>query len=258
MATTAPNVTAEAGQAEPASGRKRGAGRKMEPFGGAIPMAFLALAVTGLGFWRTFFSQLGNVDVPHMLHGATSTGWLVLVLVQATLVRSRDFRWHRVLGWISVPIFVTLIVSSWHMMAVMMSPGNPLPFEFGKFFLYSDLTALPLLIIAYVAAIVKRKDRHVHSRLVSITLLAGLLPAAARMFNRVFTGMDGLIFSMHPTYLLVLGALGAAIVVDWRNDRLRWPFPFAFVWLLVCYATIFPFSRSEWMGVVGRFIASTA
>lgn len=227
-----------------------------EPFGGAVPMALLALTVTALGFWRTFFSQLGNVDFAHMLHGATSTGWLILVLVQATLIRTRDHRWHRILGWVSVPIFLTLIASSWHMMALMMSPTSRLPFGLGKLFLYSDVTALPLLAISYAAAIATRKDRHVHSRLVSITLLAGLLPAAARMFNRVWPGMDGLIFSMHPTYWAVLMPLGAAIIADWRNDRLRWPFPFAFAWLLSCYATIFPLSQTEWMSDVGHFIAS--
>ena len=68
---------------------KRPVKRLSDPFGGGIPMALLALTVTALGFWRTFFSQLGNVDVPHMLHGASSTGWLVLVLVQSTLIRSR-------------------------------------------------------------------------------------------------------------------------------------------------------------------------
>lgn len=259
MATTASAAT-EVAKAAPGGGvaiPKRPAARWKEPFGGAIPMALLALAVTALGFWRTFFSQLGNVDFAHMLHGATSTGWLVLVLVQATLIRTRDYKWHRILGWTSVPIFIVLIVTSWHMMALMMSPANRLPFELGKFFLYSDLTALPLLAITYVAAIAKRKDRHVHSRLISITLLAGLLPAAARMFNRVWTGMDGLIFSMHPTYLMVLAVLGAAIAIDWRKDRLRWPFPFAFAWFAVCYATIFPASTSEWMSTVGRFVAST-
>lgn len=221
-------------------------------------MALLALAVTALGFWRTFFSQLGNVDVPHMLHGASSTGWLVLVLVQSTLIRSRDYRMHRILGWASVVLFAVLIVTSWHMLTLMLGPDAALPFALAKLFAYSDVTALPLLIIAYGGAIYYRKDRHVHSRLISVTLLAGLLPAAARMFNRVWTGMDGLIFSMHPTYLLMLVVLAAAIFVDWQKGRLRWPFPFAFVWFAVSYATIFPAYGSQWFDAVARAIAATA
>ncbi len=236
---------------------KRPVKRLTEPFGGGIPMALLALIVTVLGFWRTFFSQLGNVDTAHMLHGASSTGWLVLVLVQSSLIRSRDFRLHRILGWSSVALFAVLLVTSWHMMTLMLGPGAALPFGLAKLFAYSDVTALPLLVIAYAAAIYYRKDRHVHSRLISVTLLAGLLPAAARMFNRVWPGMDGLIFSMHPTYLLMMAVLAIAIYVDWKNGRLRWPFPFAFAWFAVSYATIFPAYGSGWFDSVARAIAGT-
>lgn len=247
MATTAEGIPAPA-----KTGKKK---RSTDPFGGGMPMALLALAVTGLGFWRTFFSQLGQVDAAHMIHGASSTGWLALVLVQASLIRSRDYKLHRVLGWASVALFLVLVVTSWHMLVLMLSPGNQLPFELAKLFAYSDVTALPLLIAAYAGAIIQRKDRHVHSRLISVTLLAGLLPAAARMFNRVWSGMDGLIFSMHPTYLFVLTVLAAAIFLDWQKDRLRWPFPFAFAWFAVCYATIFPAWRSEWFDHVAKAIA---
>ena len=78
------------------------------------------------------------------------------------------------------------------------------------------------------------------------------------MFNRVWPGMDGLIFAMHPTYLFELAVLGAAICVDWKNDRLRWPFPFAFAWLTVSYATLFPGSRSVWFDALARWIGATA
>jgi uncharacterized membrane protein len=239
--------------------KKRPVRRATDPFGGGVPMALLALAVTGIGFWRTFFSQLGNIDAVHMWHGATSTGWLVLVLTQASLIGSRQYKLHRILGWASVALFGSLLVSSWTVLALMLSgKGSPMPFELAKLFALSDVMALPLLVIAYVAAIVLRKDRHVHSRLISVTLLAGLLPAAARMFNRIWTGVDGLILSMHPTYLFPLAVLAAAIYVDWKNDRLRWPFPFAFAWFAVSYAILFPGWQSRWFDVVARAIAATA
>ena len=233
--------------------------RAGDPFGGGIPLAVVAIAVTLIGFWRTFFSQLGHVDAPHMLHGTASTGWLILVLAQATLIRYRRFKWHRVIGWSSLLLFALLLASSWHMMALLLSgKGAPMPFQIAKLFVYSDVTALPLFIVCCVGAIVLRKDRHVHSRLVSTTLLAGLLPAIARMFARIWTGLDGLIFSMQPTYIFVLVILGIAIVVDWKKDRLRWPFPFAFVWFAISYATLFPGTSSLWFDHVARAIAATA
>lgn len=250
MATTAETPTGTPG--------KKAKRRSTEPFGGGIPLALLALAVTALGFWRTFFSVLADVDAVHMLHGASSTGWLVLVLVQAALIRSRLFKAHRVLGWSSVLLFAVLIVTSWQVLALMLSGKSGVPFDFAKLFAYSDITAVPLMVICYAGAIIARKDRHVHSRLISVTLLAGLLPAAARMFNRVWTGPDGLIFAMHPTYLFVLVVLAIAIFVDWRSDRLRWPFPFAFAWFAVAYATLFPGAGSQWFDGLARLIANTA
>lgn len=249
MATTAEQQT------DPPARRQKK--RASEPFGGATAMALLAIAVTLIGFWRTFFSILGGVDAAHMLHGATSTGWLVLVLTQAALIRSRKFKWHRLLGWSSVLLFAALLGSSWHMLALMLSGTSGLPFDFAKLFALSDVTAVPLMIIAYGAAIVLRKDRHVHSRLISVTLLAGLLPAIARMFNLIWQGPQGLIFSMHPSYLFVLAVLAAAIFADWKTDRLRWPFPFAFAWFAVAYAMLFPAWHSQWFDTLAKAIGAT-
>ena len=130
--------------------------RAGEPFGGGIPLALLAIAVTLLGFWHTFFSSLAKSMLRIMLQGWSSTGWLVLVLVQASLIRFREFKWHRVVGWSSLLVFAVLIVTSLHMMALMLARARALaqPFDIAKLFGYSDVTALPLLIIATSAAII--------------------------------------------------------------------------------------------------------
>jgi hypothetical protein len=245
---------------------ERSSNRARDAFGGAIAMALVAIAMTLLGFWPTFFSKLGQVDAAHMLHGASSTGWLVLVLVQAVLIRSRQFKWHRVVGWSSLLLFAVLLVTSWHMMALLLSgKGSPMPFATAKLFVYSDVTALPLFIICYAGAIILRKDRHVHARLMATTLLAGLLPALARAFFLIFVmtgtttaGVDGLVLAMHPTYIFVLAILAIAIFIDWKNNRLRWPFPFAFVWFAIAYATLFPGTSSHWFDQLAKSIAATA
>lgn len=233
--------------------------RARDPFGGARALALLAIAVTLIGFWRTFFSQLDNTDTLHMLHGASSTGWLVLVLVQASFIRARKFNHHRVLGWCSLLLLTLLLVSSWKVLVLLLSgKGTPMSFELAKLFAMSDVTAIPLMVILYAGAIWFRKDRHVHSRLISATLLAGLLPATARMFNLVWPGIDGLIFAMHPTYLFELAILAGVIFFDWRAGQLRWPFPFAFAWIAIAYATVFPGWHSLWFDHLCKAIAATA
>jgi hypothetical protein len=232
--------------------------RANEPFGGAQALALLAIAVTLIGFWRTFFTQLGNTDTLHLLHGVSSVGWLVLVLVQASLIRARKFNAHRLLGGGSVLLFALLLVTSWNVLALMLSGKSGIPFDFAKLFALSDITAMPLFVILYGAAIAWRKDRHVHSRLISATLLAGLLPAAARMFNLIWPGPQGLVFAMHPTYLFELAILAGLIFADWRAGRLRWPFPFTFVWLAIAYAMLFPVWHTAWFDHLCKAIAATA
>jgi hypothetical protein len=238
--------------------RKRPRKRANDPFGGGIPMVLVALAMSGIGFYRSFLSRLGQVDALHMTHGLVTLGWLLLVLLQASLIRSGQYKWHRVLGWSSLLLFAALIVTSWHMVAFMLAPGNPQPFESAKLFAYSDLATLPLIIILYGGAILLRKDRHIHSRLVSTTILVSIVPAVARVFNLIWTGTDGLVFVMNPTYLFILVILAVAIFADWKNDRLRWPFPFAFAWFAVTYATLFPAWHSHWFDAVARAVAATA
>lgn len=246
MAVTAEQVAA-----------KRPVKRATDPFGGGIPMVLVALAMTGIGFWRTFFSKLGHVDAVHLLHGTIMTGWLVMVMVQATLIRNRKFKLHRTIGWASTALFVVMIVTSWQMIALMLSGKTGIPFQFAKPFAYSDLVTLPLLIILYVGAILLRKDRHVHSRLVSTTVLVAIVPAVARVFNLIWSGPVGLLFAMHPTYIFVLAILAIAIFTDWRNGRLRWPFPFAFAWIAITYASFFPGFSSQWFDHVARVVAAT-
>ena len=231
--------------------------RASDPFGGAQALALLAIAITLIGFWNTFFTKLGSTDTLHMLHGASSVGWLVLVLVQASFIRARKFNYHRVLGWCSLLLFTLLLVSSWRVLVLLLSgKGSPMPFDLAKLFAMSDVTAIPLMVILYAAAIWFRKDRHLHSRLISATVLAGLLPATARMFNLIWPEIDGLIFAMHPTYLFELTILAVLIYFDWRVGRLRWPFPFAFAWLALAYATLFPGWHSLWFDHLCKAIAA--
>jgi hypothetical protein len=212
--------------------------KPVSPFGGGIPIALIGVTATVVGFVPTFFSRLNHVDIPHLVHGWTMTAWITLVLTQALLIRSRKYRWHRILGWSSVALFLAMVVTSCEMIALMLSGRTHLPFEAAKFFGYSDIVDMPLLFILFGSAIVFRKDRHLHARLVTATVLTSIVPALARMFNLlIWRSFDGLFHAMHPTYLLILAVLGGAIWIDRKNGQVRWPLPLAFGWFTFVYAT---------------------
>jgi len=246
-------------QAQDWSGTKR-KGRTTKtasPFGGGIPIAAIGLIATVIGFLPTFFLKLGQVDAIHLWHGWTMIGWIVLVLVQTLLIRSRLYRYHRMLGWSSLALFAAMVVSSWMVLVLMLSGKSGLPFEAAKFFGYSDIVDFPLLVLAFAGGIYWRKDRHMHSRLMAVTVLTSVVPALARMFNiLVWRSFEGLYHAMHPTYLLILGVLGSAAIVDWRAGRLRWPLPMAFGWFTVVYATQWPMMHSAWYDGLTRAIGA--
>jgi hypothetical protein len=236
--------------------RKR---KPVTPFAWGLPIALIGATATVVGFAPTFFSRLDKVDLAHLVHGWTMTGWIALVLTQVLLIRSRRYRWHRILGWSSVALFVLMVATSLHMIALMLSGKSHLPFEAAKFFAYSDMVDTPLLVILFGCAIYFRKDRQLHARLVTATVLTSIVPALARMFNiMIWRSFAGLYHAMHPTYLLILGVLAAAIYVDHRNGRVRWPLPLAFGWFVVVYATQWVMMQAPLYDALARRIGALA
>jgi hypothetical protein len=235
-------------------------GRKSAgPFPASIPIAAIGITATVIGFLPTFFLRLSEVKLVHLVHGFTMTAWIVLVLTQSLLIRSRKYKAHRTLGWSSLALFAAMVASSCHVVAIMLSGKSGLPFEAAKFFGYSDIVDLPLMLFFFGAAIYWRRDRHLHSRLISVTVLFSIVPALARMFNiLIWRSFEGLFLAMHPTYLLILTVLGAAILADRKSGKLRWPLPVAFGWFVLVYATQWVMMKAPWYDGLARAIGSLA
>jgi hypothetical protein len=246
-------------QVEPRPASDRPRKKATSPFGGGIPIGVIGLVATVIGFLPTFFSRLSKVDAIHLTHGWTMTAWIVLVLVQATLIRSRLYKYHRFLGWCSLALFAAMVATSCQVIVLMLSGKSGLPFEAAKFFGYSDIVDMPLLLFSFGAAIYWRKDRHMHSRLMAATVLTSIVPALARTFNiLVWRSFEGLYHAMHPTYLLILGVLGFAILSDRKNGRLSWPLPMAFAWISLVYATQWLMMEAQWYDSFARYLGSLA
>jgi len=240
-------------------GRPHRQRKPVGPFAGSIPIAVIGLVATIIGFMPTFFLRLAQIDAIHLVHGWTMTGWIVLVLAQSLLIRGRRFKAHRMLGWSSLALFVAMVVTSCQVIALMLSGKSGLPFEAAKFFGYSDIVNLPLLLFFFGSAIYWRKDRHMHSRLMAATVLTSIVPALARMFNiLIWRSFEGLYQAMHLTYLLILAVLAAAILSDRKAGRLSWPLPLAFGWFVILYATNWLVMHTEWYTRLARAIGSLA
>lgn len=74
----------------------------------------LILAVVVLGFSRTIGENLLHPDIPRpailAVHAVLTIAWILLFLAQASLVRTRQIRWHRRLGAVGAVLGTALPV----------------------------------------------------------------------------------------------------------------------------------------------------
>ena len=199
-------------------------------------MALLIPAIVAYGFSFTVGRNLLHPVIPRppilYLHAAVFSGWLVFFALQSGLVRSRQVRWHRRLGWFGAAMGTAILVLG-VATAIAMGRFNAAKLQATQ--ADSDLM-IPLFdMLAFGStfglAIYWRRRPEYHRRLVLVATCA--LTAAA--FGRFpewllppvlfYAGVDALILlgvgrdllvdrRVHPVYSYVLPAfvVGQAVV----------------------------------------------
>jgi len=186
--------------------------------------------ITFLSFWPSFFSAISNVKTPIIVHGVSATAWMLLMVVQAALLKSRWRKNHRMVGYASLALAVIVVLSGIQMLRNMVPrdggdvDGIPL---LGIEFFYIDVTGLILFCIFLGLAIkaARHRDIPLHLRLVTCT---GIIPLEAALERSYLHGTPQLVpnfevalFASNLTLIVVTFALVAG---EWRYRRLRWPF----------------------------------
>lgn len=88
-----------------------------------MSLAAIAIMVAGFAksyFLRSYFPNPQPLPLTTRIHGAAFTAWVVLLLVQSTLVASHRTDVHRKLGWIGAALaaFMCVIAVKTALMAV--------------------------------------------------------------------------------------------------------------------------------------------
>ena len=205
-----------------------------------LNMAYAFLAIALIGFSTTFFIPLaqGSFSAPPIIHihGALLFGWLLLFIVQASLIQRRSILAHRQLGIIGAVLCIAIVVSGvlvgLHATRRDLATGGD-DFVLGQF--VNILVEMLLFGSLVAAAIVFRRDSESHKRLLLLATISALAPAWLRM-RHLFPGVpnpfvtfsllaDSLLFvaiardwiilkRIHPVYLWVGGAMVAVHVVE--------------------------------------------
>lgn len=183
-------------------------------------MACLFLAIALIGFSTTFFIPLarGAFQAPAVIHvhGLLLFGWLLFLILQASLIQARHVREHRLVGQLGVVLCIAIIVSGvfvgLHATRRDLAAGGD-EFVEGQF--VNILIEMLLFGLLVGAAIVLRRDGESHKRLLMLATISALAPAWLR-FRHLFPAVPNpfWVFSLLADSLLLV-----AIARDWIASR---------------------------------------
>lgn len=151
----------------------------------ASPLFFIALLALAVpAFWPSyFFPKKYETDWHVHLHGIAMFLWMLLLIVQSSLIRYKAFEVHRALGkssFVLVPVIVasTLLLANYRM-------RSGLNKELVYFF-YVQAALLVQFTAAYAGAIFERRTPAAHMRFMVCTALALVDPILARVLYNHF------------------------------------------------------------------------
>ena len=112
-----------------------------------------------LGFWPSYFSpSASNATFGHHFHAVIMLGWLLVLIVQPWLIRSRRRDIHRVIGRISLVLAPLVVFSALYVVLDnLVKLPQPYP-PIGLAFFWLGLASAPFFAVLYILAIINRKD----------------------------------------------------------------------------------------------------
>ncbi|MEX0324063.1 MAG: hypothetical protein AB3N63_18035 [Puniceicoccaceae bacterium] len=204
-----------------------------------------------VGFWPSYFSKFfdGSADFTFYFHFHTITAalWIVFLIVQPLLIRTKRLRIHRLVGKCSYLLVPMLYIS-----ILLLAHHRQHPYvEGGEHRLWIPFKDLIIFGYGYLVAICYRKEAPIHARGMVIAGMALIEPTMARIVINVIgiAPPAGYILGISIIYVII-----AIVIVKERKATVgRWVFPgalciFAFIHTVVIFRLAIPGWKSfaEW------------
>lgn len=163
-----------------------------------------------LGFLPSVFVTYENFSLAHAVHGVFALCWLLVLWVQLRFLGHGCYRNHRYLGWVSLPVFVGMLLSAGYLLWLTAVPA----FQKGAVFrmvYWVDFVLLPVAMGFYALGLLFRKEIALHAGFMCMTSVLLIPPGLGRLLYAVFLYPFSL--PMHwfflPMSLLVIGLVSA-------------------------------------------------
>jgi hypothetical protein len=198
----------------------------------------LFLAFTVWAFWPSYFARL--FEQPSLwfhAHGVVLTAWLVLLVVQAQLIRTGRRAWHRKVGKLSYLLAPAVVIVTTIFVHQRVGGGlqraTQLP-AMGLHFLALTLLSLVAFALFYGCAIWFRRDAERHARWMVVTVLPLFTPVTDRLIGAHLPPLIGLLPRIEGNPILPAAGFALADLIvlglawwDWRANRRLAVFPVA-------------------------------
>lgn len=148
---------------------------------GSVVWIWALVALVLAGFWKTYFSRLGLADLVTHLHAVFMGAWMVMLIVQPWLVRTRRMALHRQVGQISYGLMPGVLLSALWLSQLRMAAAPPQMFGLQSMLLYLGMAATVMMAVFWGLAIRHRRDPALHARYMVGTALVLIDPAMARL-----------------------------------------------------------------------------
>jgi hypothetical protein len=213
-----------------------------------LAITFVLIAMVLRGFWPSYFGQLFS-DAPErpwimQLHGAVFSGWMVLFLVQVSLIYGKRVRTHRTLGnrvgiaygasVLALGLVVSFVAPILHVRA------GDWTLDRAAGFILLPLVDMVLFAGFFGAAIAYRAKPDIHKRLMLVATIAVVFAAMARIG-----------FESQWVFLLVwLSPLIAAMGFDWLTRRqVHRVYVLSLAILVAAFARLFLMQSEGWLRI---------
>jgi hypothetical protein len=181
----------------------------------ALLGAALALGIAGFAptYFLKYWFETPPLTVRVHVHALSFTAWLLLLLYQSVLIRTRNYVTHARLGKVALLVVGLMVITGF--MVVLQKPR---PTEAARAFIFTPLLSLVLFPLFVAAAIRFRRDAATHKRLMWLSTLLFMGAPLTRLLS--MAGIQLTPYLHHLVmYLLLLVPL---LVYDlWRYRRLH-------------------------------------
>ena len=138
------------------------------------------LALLFIGFWQSYFSQVGEAHLTHHFHGISMLFWILLLITQSWLITNRHNTQHRALGKLSFLLAPAVVISAVLVVFHSQATAEPADSPFALSIFWFGFFSAGMFAVLYFFAIRHRRNMQLHARYMMATALVFIVPGLTR------------------------------------------------------------------------------